>query len=97
HLADPVRVLNEIARVARAGAALLLRDLRRPSRLALPFHLRWFGRHYSGKMRRLYEASVRSSYTVRELQALLEKSQLNGARLFCFRRTHLGLERPAGV
>ncbi|MFQ5724600.1 MAG: hypothetical protein ACE5G6_08895, partial [Terriglobia bacterium] len=63
---------------------------------ALPFHLRWFGRHYSGKMRRLYEASVRSAYTVRELRALLARSQLDGARLFRFSRTHLGLERPAG-
>ena len=97
HLAQPVRVLNEIARVARPGAALLLRDLRRPSRLVFPFQVRWFGRHYSGKMRQLYEASVRSSYTMRELQGLLTESQLNGARLFRFRRTHLGLERPAGV
>lgn len=96
HLAEPVRVLNEIARVAKPAAALLLRDLRRPGRLAFPFHLRWYGRHYTGKMRALYEASVRSSYTLEELRALLARSHPARARVFRFGRTHIGLERPAG-
>jgi hypothetical protein len=52
-------VLAEIARVARPGAALLLRDLRRPSRPAFPWHVRWYGRQYSGAMYRLYRDSVR--------------------------------------
>ena len=95
HLAAPVRVLDEIARVAKPRAAILLRDLRRPPRLASPFHVRWYGRHYHGKMRTLYEASVRSSYTYRELAELGRRSQLSGARLFRFGRTHIGIERLA--
>ncbi|MFQ5778154.1 MAG: class I SAM-dependent methyltransferase, partial [Terriglobia bacterium] len=81
HLAAPVRVLDEIARVARPGAALLVRDLRRPSRLAYALHVPWHGRHYSGKMRALYEASVRAAYTWDELSRLLQQSRLGGARL----------------
>ncbi len=96
HLAEPVRALDEIARVARRDAAVLVRDLRRPGRLAFPLHVRWYGRHYTGRMRELYEASVRSSYTVAELGGLLARSRLSGVRVFRFGRTHIGLERPAG-
>lgn len=96
HLSEPVRVLDEIARVARPAAAILLRDLRRPSRFAFPLHVGWYGRHYSGQMRALYEASVRAAYTADELRGLLRRSKLAGARPFRFGRTHLGFERPAG-
>jgi ubiquinone/menaquinone biosynthesis C-methylase UbiE len=95
HLAAPVRVLDEIARVAKPDAAILLRDLWRPSRLVYPLHVRWHGRFYAGRMRQLYQASVRAAYTYDELENLLRWSQLSGARLFRFRRTHIGLERPA--
>jgi ubiquinone/menaquinone biosynthesis C-methylase UbiE len=96
HLGDPVLVLNEIARVAKAQGAVLVRDLRRPSALAFPLHVRWFGRKYAGEMRRLYEASVRAAYTARELGALLAQSNLNDgrARVFRHRLTHIGIERP---
>lgn len=94
HLADPVRVLDEIARVARPEGAVLLRDLRRPSRLAFPLHVRWFGRHYSGRMRELFEASVRSSYTSAELEGLLRASRLERTRPFRLGLSHIGLERP---
>lgn len=96
HLAEPVLMLNEIARVAKPSAAILLRDLRRPSRLVFPFHVRRYGRHYSGTMRALYEASVRSAYTWEELGGLLRQSNLAGVHRFRFGRTHIGLERPAG-
>ena len=93
HLAAPVRVLDEIARVAKPEAAILLRDLWRPSRLAYSLHVRWHGRFYTGRMRQLYQASVRAAYTYDELAALLRRSQLQRTRLFCFGRTHIGLER----
>ena len=95
HLVEPVRMLNEIARVVKPAGALLLRDLRRPSRYAFPLHIRWHGRHYRGKMRQLYEASVRSAYTFDELAALVKGSNLRGIALFRFGRTHIGFERPA--
>ncbi|MBI1749609.1 MAG: class I SAM-dependent methyltransferase [Acidobacteria bacterium] len=101
HLAEPQNVLSEIARLVKPDGAILLRDLRRPSRLGYRLHVRWYGRHYSGLMYRLYCASVRAAYTVPELEALLRRSPLaapsaNGiaTRVFTHARTHLGIERP---
>ena len=96
HLAQPQRLLNEVARLVKRDGAVLIRDLRRPSRLAYPLHVRWYGRHYTGLMGKLYCASVRSAYTVAELEALLRSSPLTGARVFRHERTHLGLERSVG-
>lgn len=93
HLAQPPRLFAEVARLAKRGGAILIRDLRRPSRLGYPLHVRWHGRYYSGLMYTLYCASVRSAYTVGELEELLRGSPLAGARIFRHARTHIGLER----
>lgn len=95
HLAQPQRFFSEVARLVRPDGAILIRDLRRPSRFAYPLHVRWHGRHYSGLMYKLYCASVRSAYTVRELETMLQTSPLAAAKVFAYHRTHLGLERPA--
>jgi 2-polyprenyl-3-methyl-5-hydroxy-6-metoxy-1,4-benzoquinol methylase len=97
HLDDPVNTIDELARVAKPSAAVLIRDLMRPPAPAYPLHVRIFGRHYSGEMRRLYETSVHAAYTPGELQGMLERSQLNDGRSRVFKRglTHLGIERPA--
>lgn len=79
HLPDPTPVLNEIGRVAGARGLILLRDLRRPPRVALPFWVAWHGRHYEGTMRELYEDSVRAAFTPAELAILLRHSALAGA------------------
>ncbi len=97
HLADPSRFFAEIRRVAKPGAALLLRDLRRPSRIGFPFHVRWYGRHYDGLMYRLYRDSVRAAYTREELSAMLLMAGISGAQLFTYGSTHLGIERRAGA
>jgi ubiquinone/menaquinone biosynthesis C-methylase UbiE len=94
HLREPVRVLKEMARVARPEGVLLMRDLRRPSRLAFPLHVRWFGRYYSGLMYKLYCDSVRAAYTGEELTDLLARSGLRDAKIFFHERTHLGFVRP---
>jgi ubiquinone/menaquinone biosynthesis C-methylase UbiE len=93
HLAAPDRLFGEIARLVKPDGAILLRDLRRPGRLAYPLHVWRHGRQYSGTMRRLFRDSVRSAYTAEELQRLLDSSQLSGARLFTQRATHIGVER----
>jgi ubiquinone/menaquinone biosynthesis C-methylase UbiE len=94
HLAEPEKLLSEIARLAGSGGAILLRDLRRPGRFAYPLHVRRHGRHYSGVMYRLYRDSVRSAYTVPELERLRHSAALSGVRVFKHRSTHIGLERP---
>ena len=93
HLPSPVEAFNEMARVAKPSGVVLLRDLCRPSRLAFPLHVRWFGRYYSGLMRQLYFDSVGAAYTDRELAELLRRSALADARVFFHGRTHLGFIR----
>jgi ubiquinone/menaquinone biosynthesis C-methylase UbiE len=95
HLAQPRLLLAEVARLAKPNGAILLRDLRRPSRLAYPLHVRWHGRNYSGTMYQLFCASVRSAYTLPEMQSLLDASPLRGGRVFSHARTHLGISRAA--
>jgi ubiquinone/menaquinone biosynthesis C-methylase UbiE len=95
HLAEPQRFLSEVARLVKPGGAILLRDLRRPSRLAYPWHIRWHGRHYSGTMYQLFRASVRSAYTLPEMESLLRTSPLRGALVFAHHRSHLGIEKRA--
>jgi len=95
HMKEPSRLLAEIGRVAKPKAAILLRDLRRPSRIGYSFHVRWHGRHYDGLMYKLYCDSVRSAYTREELCAMLRRSDISGARVFAHGSTHLGIERRA--
>jgi ubiquinone/menaquinone biosynthesis C-methylase UbiE len=90
HLASPESVLEEMARVAKPGATVLLRDLRRPSRLAFPFHVRWHGRRYSGAMRKLFEDSVRAAYTPEELGDMLQGCGMSQARIFRHKGSHMG-------
>jgi ubiquinone/menaquinone biosynthesis C-methylase UbiE len=93
HLAEPQKLLSEVARLAKPQGAILLRDLRRPGRLSYPLHVWWHGRHYFGTMRKLFCDSVRSAYTLEELERMLAASQLSDARVFKHRSTHLGIER----
>ncbi len=93
HLHDPLAAFGEMARVTKPEGVILLRDLRRPSRLLFPLHVRWYGRYYSGLMKKLYVDSVRAAYTDQELADLLHHSALADARIFRHRRTHLGFLR----
>ncbi len=93
HLKQPVPVFEEMARVSKPQGVILLRDLRRPARPVFLFHVRWFGRFYSGVMKKLYVDSVRSAYTEGELSDLLRPSALANARVFRYSRTLLGFVR----
>ena len=92
HFEEPRNLLAEMARVAKPGAAILLRDLRRPGRLRYPLHVCWHGRHYSGAMRRLFRDSVRASYTLAELRQMVEYSALRGVHVFKRGCSHIGFE-----
>ena len=95
HMRESSRLLAEIRRIAKPNAAILLRDLRRPSRIACSFHVRWHGRHYGGLMYKLYRDSVRAAYTYKELTTMLRSAGISGARVFAHGSTHLGIERSA--
>lgn len=91
HLPSPVETLGEFARVAGSRGLVLLRDLRRPSRLALPWILWRSARLREGRARALFEASLRAAYTEAELERLLRRAGLGGATIFRFDALHLGV------
>lgn len=93
HARAPAQLLREIFRVAAPGAPVLIRDLRRPSRLFLRWHLWRHGRHYNGLMRQLFDDSVRAAYTLDELQNFLTQTRAPEAQVFRFRSAHIGIER----
>jgi SAM-dependent methyltransferase len=95
HLGEPQNLFSEIARLVKPDGAILLRDLRRPSRFEFGGHIRRHGKHYSGEMKRLYIASVRAAYTSEELEKMVLKSKLRGVRVFRHGKTHIGFEREA--
>jgi len=97
HMREPSRLLAEIRRIAKPNAGILLRDLRRPSRIGYSFHVRWHGRHYEGLMYKLYCDSVRAAYTCEELAAMLRSSAIPRTRVFSHGATHLGIERASGA
>jgi len=95
HARSPVDLLREIFRVAAPGAPVLIRDLRRPARPFLAWHLWRHGRYYSGLMRQLFNDSVRAAYTLDELQDFLHQARMPEAQVFRFRGAHIGIERPS--
>jgi ubiquinone/menaquinone biosynthesis C-methylase UbiE len=97
HMREPSRLLAEIRRIAKPNSGILLRDLRRPSRISYSFHVRWHGRHYEGLMYKLYCDSVRAAYTCEELAGMLRSAGIPGARVFAHGPTHLGIERASGA
>lgn len=90
HLENPHNVFGEMIRVVKPAGMIVVRDLRRPSRLSYPWHIRWYGRHYSGIMKGLFEDSVRAAYTPGELAGLLRNSGMSKARIFHEQRSHMG-------
>ena len=93
HSSNPISLLNEISRIIKPTGALLIRDLKRPTKVSFPFHAWWFGRHYSGLMNRLYLDSLRASYTLGELRDLLKHSSLSGCNVFQLGCSYIGIEK----
>lgn len=95
HSSNSLGLLNEITRVIKPTGALLVRDLKRPTRFFFSFHAWWFGRHYSGLIKRLYLDSLKASYALSELRALLRHSSLSGCRVFQLGWSHIGIEKKS--
>lgn len=97
HVTDPQKLFSEIARVVKPGGAILLRDLRRPSRPGYALHVWKHAKHYKGEMRRLFIASVQSAYTEEELRQTIAASPLRGVRIFRHGKAHIGFERSVAI
>jgi ubiquinone/menaquinone biosynthesis C-methylase UbiE len=81
HMAHPERDLAEMARCVSPGGKLLIRDLRRPPRVLTGSHIALLGRHYAGRMKQLFEASVRAAYTPSEARGLMGRTRAEPIRV----------------
>lgn len=90
---DTVAVLGEIGRVLKPKGALLIRDVRRPSRFQMAKIIDLLTVRYGSRMRSQIEAALRAGYTRDEIEGIRRSSGLERARLFEFDNDHIGIER----
>ena len=97
HMERPVDMFREMERVLAPGGAFLVRDLARPNRLMAGPQICWYGRNYTGLMKKLYRDSVRAAYTLDELAEIVQESGIPPVTCFQESRTHLGCYRRAAT
>jgi ubiquinone/menaquinone biosynthesis C-methylase UbiE len=94
HIPDPREVFDEIARIARPGGPILIRDLARPESEAEVERL--VGLHApqaSPLQRRLFADSLRAALTVNEVRQLVEECGLAGVTVAQVSDRHWSVER----
>lgn len=97
HLENPGTMLKEIMRVSKNNGAILVRDLKRLSRIETALHVSIFGFSYDSLMRKQYRDSIRASLTENEMISLAESVGLSRDSFARYFLTHMGLERPAAA
>lgn len=95
HLAEPLGMVHEIARVVRGGGAVNIRDLKRLPRWLAVVHVNLFGLFYNKVMKREYYDSIRASLSQSEWQQMIQSANIPNARLTTQFITHIALERPS--
>jgi ubiquinone/menaquinone biosynthesis C-methylase UbiE len=94
HIPDPRAVFREIARVARHGGPILIRDLVRPeSEAALEHLLETHAAQWSALQRGLFEDSLRAALTVDEVRRMLDECGLAGVPVAQITDRHWSAER----
>ncbi len=65
HLEDPKKAIDEIARVSKPGGSIFVRDLARPAseEILQNLFLGYLASHYDEQNKRLFENSLRSSFS----------------------------------
>jgi len=82
HLDSPVPLFNEIARIAKEGAAIIIRDLsRQKSKFQCHLYSNFLGIIYGKIAKKLTFNSLVSAFTPEELLYFLQQSNLKGARV----------------
>jgi len=90
---DPLSVLLEINRVLKPKGALLIRDLRRPSRLQMRRKIEEYSVRFGTRMRAHGETALRGAFTRAELETLVRAAGLEGVRLSEPDDQHVLIER----
>ena len=94
HIPDPRAVFREIARVARHGGPILIRDLVRPESEAVLQHLlETHAAQWSPLQRKLFEDSLRAALTVNEARRMLAECGLAGLSVTRITDRHWSAER----
>jgi ubiquinone/menaquinone biosynthesis C-methylase UbiE len=78
---EPLSVLREINRVLKPRGALLIRDLKRPSRFQMQKTIEKYTDRYGARMRDHAETALRSAFTRSEFEDLLAKSGLERVQI----------------
>jgi len=94
HIPDPRAVFLEIARVARPGAPILIRDLVRPeNEHALEKLVEAHAARWSPLQRTLFSDSLRAALTLEEVRALLDECGLSDVKVTQVSDRHWSAER----
>jgi ubiquinone/menaquinone biosynthesis C-methylase UbiE len=82
HIPEPITVLREIARVAKPGAALLIRDLLRPAtpEAADALVARYAGKE-SPRQQKLFRDSLGAALTLEEITSAAQAAGLTGVTI----------------
>lgn len=95
HIPEPVTVLREMARVAKPGAALLIRDLLRPDTPeAADALVRQYAGNESPRQQKLFRDSLGAALTLDEIAAAARTAGLTGVTLAQTSDRHWTLTRP---
>ncbi len=94
HIPDPRAVFQEIARIARPGAPILLRDLVRPeTQEALDALLEAHAARWSPVQRTLFSDSLHAALTLQEIRKLLDECGLADVTVAQVTDRHWSAER----
>jgi ubiquinone/menaquinone biosynthesis C-methylase UbiE len=90
---DPLSVLREINRVLKPKGALLIRELRRPSRFQIEQRIAQYSALFGARMRSHIETALRAAFTRNEFEELVQASGLERVRISEPDEHHFILER----
>jgi ubiquinone/menaquinone biosynthesis C-methylase UbiE len=90
---DPVAVLREVDRVVKPRGAILIRDLRRPTRFRMANRIEENVARHGQAMRHQVERALRSAYSTAEFRRIVSSSGLRGASIIESDDDHVLIER----